>query len=110
MGYRMSKRFWRIRGYKKFDIILDVTIPVGSMTENQVQELLKCLAAKEGLTYEEIIGAYVKRNTKQAHELLDVHKNGPYPEYDCGHDPSFVAIVVDENGDRVKYQALPGAR
>jgi hypothetical protein len=105
----MSKRFWRIRGYKNFDAFLDVTIPVGSMTESQVQALLKCLAAKEGLTYGEIIGGYVKRNTKRAHELLHVQKHGPYPEYDCGHDPSFVAIVVDENGDRVKYPPLPGA-
>jgi hypothetical protein len=105
----MAKRFWRIRGYKKFDTILDVTVPVGSMTEGQVQELLKCLTAKEGLTYEEIIGGYVKRNTKKAHELLHVRKNGPYPEYDFGHDPSFVAIVVDESGDRVKYPPLPGA-
>ncbi|MGA8076805.1 MAG: hypothetical protein WB868_05380 [Xanthobacteraceae bacterium] len=105
----MSKRFWRIRGYKKFETVLDVTIPAGSMMENQVQELLKCLAAKEELSYEEIIGAYVKRNTKRAHELLHVRENGPYPEYDCGQDPSFIAIVVDENGDRIKYPPLPGA-
>jgi hypothetical protein len=104
----MAKRFWRIRGYKRFDPILDVTIPAGSMTEAKVQELLKCLAAKENLSYEEIIGGYVKRNTKRAHELLHVQKNGPYPEYDCGHSPSFVAIVVDENGDRIKYSPLPG--
>ena len=104
----MSKRYWRIRVYKRFDTIFDVTIPVGSMTENQVQELLKCLAAKEGLSYEEVIGAYVKRNTKRAHELLNVRKNGPYPEYDCGQDPSFVAIVVDEDGNRLKYPPLPG--
>lgn len=104
----MPKRFWRIRGYRRFDPILDVTIPAGSMTERQVQDLLKCLAAKEGLAYEEIIGAYVRRNTKRANHLLHVQKNGPYPEYDCGHDPSFTAIVVDENGDRIKYPPLPG--
>jgi hypothetical protein len=103
----MPKRFWRIRGYKRFDTIVDITIPVGIMTEARVKELLKCFAAKEGLSYEEIVGAYVKRNTRRAHELLEVRKNGPYPEYDCGNDPSFVAIVVDEKGDRIKYPTLP---
>jgi hypothetical protein len=73
----MPKRYWRIRGYRKFDTILDVTLPVGSMTDGQVQELLKYLAAKEGLSYEEIVGAYVKRKTKSAHDLLHVQKNGP---------------------------------
>jgi hypothetical protein len=45
----MARRYWRIRGYKKFDTIVDLTIPVGSLTESQVQELLKCFAAKEAL-------------------------------------------------------------
>jgi hypothetical protein len=31
------------------------------MTENQAQARRKCLAAKEGLSYEEIVGAYIKR-------------------------------------------------
>ena len=105
----MAKRYWRIKGYKRFDTIIDVKIPVGSLTENKLQELLKCFAAKEGLSYEEIVGAYLKRNAKRAHELLHVQKNGPYPEYMCGTDPSFVAVVVDENGDRIKYTPLPGA-
>ncbi len=70
------------------------------------KDLLKCLTAKEGLSYEEIVGAYAKRNSKQANELLHIQKHGPYPEYSCGHDPSFVAIVVDEKGDRVKYPSL----
>jgi len=103
----MAKRYWRIRGYKKFDTIVDLTIPVGSLTETQLHELLKCFAAKEALSYQEIVGAYVKRNSKLAHENLHVQKNGPYPEYYCGNDPSFVAIVVDENGNRIEYSRLP---
>lgn len=102
-GTKMAKRYWRIRGYKQFDMIVDLMIPVGSLTESQLQEMLKCFAAKEGLSYREIVGAYVKRNTKAAHEILHVQKNGRYPEYNCGHDPSFVAIVVDEKGDKIKY-------
>jgi hypothetical protein len=103
----MAKKYWRIRGYKKFDTIVDITIPFGNLMERNLQELLKCFAAKETLSYEEIVGAYVKRKTRRAHDILHVQKNGPYPEYNCGNDPSFVAIVVDENGDRVKYPPLP---
>jgi hypothetical protein len=103
----MAKRFWRIRGYKKFCTIIDLTIPVGKLTENQLQAMLKCFAAKEGCSYEEIVGAYVKRNTTMAHEILHIQKNGPYPEYLCGNDPSFIAIIVDETGDRIKYPPLP---
>ena len=57
----MTKRFWRIRGYSRSKKILDERIPVGCMTERQLQELLKCLMAKEGLDYREIVGAYAKR-------------------------------------------------
>jgi hypothetical protein len=104
----MAKRFWRIRGHKRFDTFVDITVPIGIMTEGQVKELLKCFAAKEGLTYEEIVGGYVRSNSKRANKLLDVQKNGPYPEYSCGEDPIFTAIVVDEAGNRVEYRPLPG--
>jgi hypothetical protein len=100
---KMEKRYWRIRGHKRFETIVDLTVPVGKLSQNQVIALLKCLAAKEGLSYEEIVGAYLKRGTKGANGLLDVHKNGPYPEYSCGGDPCFAAIVVDDNRERVKY-------
>jgi hypothetical protein len=104
----MPKRFWRIRGHKGFDVFFDATIPVGLLTEDQLKHLLRCLAAKAGLDYDEVIGGYVKRRTRRAHGLLDVHKHGPYPEYCCGNDPSFTAIVVDATGNRITYPALPG--
>ncbi len=102
----MAKNFWRIRGHSGFDEFLDLTVPAGSMTEDQVQDLLRCFAAKEALSYREILGAYVKRRTKLTNDLLHVQKNGPYPEYRCGLDLCFTAIVVDENGDRIKYRRL----
>ncbi len=99
----MAKRFWRVRGYKQFELIYDVTIPIGCITESKIKELLRCLAAKDGLDYREIVGAYVKRKTKLANEHLNLGKYGPYPEYTCGEFPHFVAIVVDEDGNRIKY-------
>ena len=106
----MSKRYWRIRGEKKSDTIFDVTIPSGSITDEQLKELLKCLAATTGrLSCGEIIGAYVKRKTKLANEVLGVKSMGPYLGYWCGTEPSFTAILVDEKGERIECPALPWA-
>lgn len=102
----MQKRFWRIRGHKGLDTFFDVMIPTGCLTEDKLKEFLKCLSAKEGLSYVEIIGVYAKRKTRFAHDILHIQKNGPYPEYSCGNDPSFVAIIVDETGKRIEYPTL----
>jgi hypothetical protein len=103
----MAKRYWRIKGYNSLDPIFDKTIPVGCITTSQLMELLKCLAAKEGLSYNEIIGGYVKRKTRLANIHLDVHKETTYPAYMCGTDPHFIAFVVDERGSRIKYAHFP---
>jgi len=76
------------------------------MTDDQLREMLRCMAANGSLTYDEIIGAYVKRKTRLAHDLLHIQKDGPYPEYSCGDDPSFIAIVVDEEGKRIEYSKI----
>ena len=43
-----------------------VKIPIGSMTEDHLKELLRCRSAKAGITYEEIIGAYRDDRTARA--------------------------------------------
>ena len=103
----MAKRFWRIRGYKGFDPFFDETIAVGCMTEEQLIQLMKCLSAKATLTYDEIIGAYVKRKTCRAHSLLEIRRNGPYPEFHSLGDPYFISVIVDEQGNRITYPRLP---
>jgi hypothetical protein len=100
-------RYWRITGYEGYDTIFDKTIPYGSLTESQLKQLLKCLLAKASLSYEEIVGAYVKRKTKLAHSHLDVSRSGPYQEFYCGGDPMFVAMLVGEDGKRATYPPLP---
>jgi len=52
-------------------------IPLGSLAEMQLKELLKCMAANVSLSYQEIIGAYVKRKKRLAHEVLAMQQNGP---------------------------------
>ena len=98
----MSKRYWRIRGYDGLTQIFERKVAVGQITESRIQELLKVLVAKAGLTSDEIIGAYAKRRTEIANEFLRVQKDGPYPSYSCGSNPTFTADVVDETGKPVR--------
>lgn len=71
---------------------------LGQFTEKQMKQLLMALAAKAGLDYDEIIGAYAMRRTKIANDFLTVRKDSAYPTLTCGHSPHFAASVVDEKG------------
>lgn len=56
------------------------------------------LAAKAGLNFNEIVGAYAKKNTKTSNDFLSIQKDGPYPVYTCGDNQHFHArIVIDED-------------
>ena len=67
------------------------------MTDSQITNALKALAAKEGLDLNEIIGAYAKRKTKVANDLLEVRRTSPFFGYECGENPYFIARVVEDN-------------
>ena len=91
----MTKSYWRIIGYESGSKIFETYVPVGCFSERQMNDLLKALAAKAGLTLDEIVGAYARKNTKVSNDLLLVQKEKPHPEYMCGHNPYFVAGVVE---------------
>jgi hypothetical protein len=90
-------KFWRIAGYHGTDQIWSRDIPVGSMTERQLESLLRCLAACAGLTLDEMPGAFAKRGTKIATTLLDVHRDRVNYTFMCGSNPHFVACIVEHD-------------
>jgi hypothetical protein len=92
---QMSKRYWLIQGHDSFESVFKMKVGIGEFTSDQIQDLLKALAAKTGLTFQEIVGAYAKRGTKIANDLLAVHHD--FPTYMCGSNPTFTARIVDEN-------------
>ena len=104
---RAGRRFWRIRGHEKLDTVFDMTVPTGCLTHEQLKDLLRCLSAKANASFEDIVGAYVKRKTKLAHEFLEPQSSFPETGYWCAGDVQFVAILVDEKGDRIKSPPLP---
>ena len=60
----MKQRFWHIEGYDSFDKIYDKEVKFGYFSDNQIKDLLKALTAKAALSFDEIVGAYSKKNTK----------------------------------------------
>ena len=80
-----------------------MTVAIGQMTDDQIKQMLKALAAKAGLDYGEIVGAYAKRRTKIANELLAVHRQkSDRRTFRCGTNPHFVASIVDEDGKVIR--------
>jgi len=94
-----AKSYWLIRGYDGSALIYETKIDIGQITENQIKALLMALAAKAGLTYDEIVGAYAKKRVKIHNELLCVKKDGPHPTFNCGTNPHFVAAIAESNSD-----------
>lgn len=90
-------RYWKICGYDSTTPIFEAKVPIGCMTEEQLKTTLRCLTAKAGLCFDEIVGAHVKRRTKMANSLLQVQKDGPYPTFHCGDNPFFTARVYEGN-------------
>jgi hypothetical protein len=106
MKLTTRKLYWRIRGYDSSKPIFEKTVEHGQFTENQMKHLLMTLAAKAGLGYDHIVGAYATRRTKIANDFLIVHTDFKYPSLSCGLNPHFVASVVDENRKITSFPEL----
>jgi hypothetical protein len=94
---KLLQKIWHIEGYDGYKKIYDKKIKLGYFSQNQIQYLLKALAAKAGLNFNEIVGAYAKKRTKIHNNLLEIRKEGPYPFYRCGENPHFIARIKNEN-------------
>ncbi|HCW89257.1 MAG TPA: hypothetical protein DHU56_04260 [Marinobacter sp.] len=94
--YVMTQQYWEIIGYQGTEKIFERKVKLGCYTENQMMHLLRALAAKAGLEADEIVGAYAKRKTKGANDLLEVRRDSKNATLMCGVNPYFVARVVKE--------------
>ncbi len=91
---QIKMKVWRIEGFNGLNKVYQEDINIGLLTEKRIQLLLQTLTAKESLDHSEIVGALVRRKSKQANNLLDVVHHKPNPEYSCGQNPYFTARVV----------------
>jgi hypothetical protein len=106
LGVPMT-RYWLICGYDGLTKTFEMTVAVGQFTDDQIKQMLRALAAKAGLEYPEIVGAYAKRGTKAANNLLVVERESATHTYWCGVDHHFSASVVDEKGRVIRNPKLP---
>jgi len=88
--------FWKIEGYDSLTKIYEKELTAGCCSEKQIQAVLQSLVAKAGLDFDEIVGAYAKRKTRIANDLLLVQRDGPYLRFMCGDNPYFTARVIEK--------------
>jgi hypothetical protein len=100
------KRQWLIRGFDGLTKIFETKVSVGQLTDDQMKQMLKALTAKAGLEYREIVGAYAKRGTKIANDLLMVQRDSTTATFWCGDSLHFSASVIDEDGKIIHYPKL----
>ena len=96
----MSKHYWKIEGSDSLRKIYEKKIPIHYIGENQMVNILKCLAAKASLDFDEIVGAFARRHSKISNNLLDVRRenlrDAPHLCYWCGENPVFIARIIEE--------------
>lgn len=90
-----TKQYWRIVGYDSNTQIFEKLLPLGTITQNQMKEALRTLAAKAGLTFNEILDCHARKNSNAYRSLLEVSTEAhPNFSMSCGSNPYFVASVV----------------
>jgi len=93
-----ESRYWLIQGFDSHSKIFEIRVALGQFSDKQMKHLLRALAAKASLNYGEIVGAYAKRKTRIANDLLEIRDDLTNLTYSCGTNPSFIVRVVDETG------------
>ncbi len=92
-----KKKYWRIVGRDSTKKIFEESVPLGSFTDGQMEKLLQVLAARAGLSFQEIIDAYSRTNSRRYRPLLEVKRQSrPKFTLSCGSNPYFVATVIEE--------------
>ena len=93
--------YWHIEGYDGLSKIYDRKISSGYYGEDQVQLLVQVLAAKAGLSFDEIVGAFARRRSRISNDLLCVRRDGHGPVFMCGDNPHFIARYRRKMADRL---------
>jgi len=84
--------------------LFQAEIPTGCITDQKLQDLLRCLVSKAGLTYQEICDSYVKKNTRNYASHLEVRAecNMTRTTFSCGSNPYAIATVRYRSDDELK--------
>ena len=87
-------KVWHIEGYDSTTKIFKTDVGCNLITDSKLKELLRCLAAKHGLTDQEIVDSYRKKKTRLRLSHLEVTSDVD-GSLMCGCNPYFIASVRD---------------
>ncbi len=99
-------RYWCIRGMNGLKQFSKTMIPTGNITDLKLEALLQTLVAKHGLSDDEIVSCFYRKNCKKHRSLLEVRYDKANRTRACGCNPYYDASLVDENGDIVPCPVL----
>ena len=93
-----KRRYWRIVGYDSTEKIYEEDVLRGYYTEREMENLLRALVSRAGLTFREIVDSYARNNARRNRGLLEVQREtGPNKFIlSCGSNPYFIASVVEK--------------
>lgn len=86
-----SEFYWVIEGFDSEKEIYSESIKATLISPSRMESLLKALTARAGLTFDEIVGAYVIKSAKRHNAYLEVHRDVKHSTLVCGSAPSFAA-------------------
>ena len=82
---------WLIQGFDGLSKTHEWRID-GRVSQDNIQQLLRTLVGKVGLTLDEIVDAYAVPRAQVNKSLLRVSRDGPRLRFACGENPHFVAV------------------
>jgi len=88
-----GRAYWKIEGYDSSRLIYCRELSSGYIGENRLKPMLQALAAKAGLEFDEIVGAFASRRSS-CNDLLEFTRDGPHLRFSCGTNPYFTAVFV----------------
>jgi hypothetical protein len=86
--------YWVIEGFDSTKKIYSTRVNSTFISRRQIESLLMALTAKAGLTFDEIVGAYMIKHTKLSNVHLAVQKDVQHHTLMCGSNPLFAARLV----------------
>lgn len=94
----MSKRVWIIEGWQGQALIWSKEIPCSDLPESRLEDVLRCLVAKHGLSEDEIVSAFARTNAVRSTHHLEITKSRAIEPWflSCGGNPFFTARVGEQ--------------
>ena len=90
----MTPETWVVEGFRGTTQFFEVRVPYRSFTEKRMGAALQTLAAKYGLSDDEILDAFTATRSPRHVAHLEITRSHALPfSLSCGHNPFFTARV-----------------